>query len=40
MVEMGNTDQCERTGGGDNKSNDKITRDEIKKKDIGPMTTR
>ena len=28
-MEMGNTDQCERTGGGEDKSIDKRTKDEI-----------
>ena len=29
---MGNTDQCERTGGGDDKSNDKGTRGKIRRR--------
>ena len=31
MVEMGNTDRYERTGEGDDKSNDKGTRGEIRR---------
>ena len=31
-MEMGNTDWCERTGGGDDKSKDEVTRDKIKRR--------